>query len=78
MLMTTLPAQFILFSQQSSHSLAFVNCFNVIHATFVTPLFLQVYGVLTAIGKFFILLLFTGILICKLANFLSIVCLVII
>ena len=39
--MTTLPAQFILFSPQSSHSPAFVNRFYIILARFVAPLSLQ-------------------------------------
>ena len=39
--MTTLPTQFILFCQQSSHALAFVNRFNIILAIFVAPLSLQ-------------------------------------
>ena len=38
--MTTLPTQFILLSQYSSHSLAFVNRF-IILAIFAAPLSLQ-------------------------------------
>ena len=41
MLITTLPTQFILFCQYSSHALAFVNRFNIILAIFVAPLSLQ-------------------------------------
>ena len=41
MLITTSPAQFILFSQKSSHSPAFVNRFNIVLALFVAPLSLQ-------------------------------------